>query len=675
MKLKIKNVILYPMDKELKPRNIEFEEDKVNVITGYSQRGKSAIISIIDFCLGSEDCNIPIGLIRDKVDKFAIYISLKNENLFLARDCPEGNKETSIMYLHQISKKGKKPSFINNSWIDNAEAYKVNRTAVVNYLGGKAGFEKVSEHDLDSLNGFNAPSSFRDTSAFLFQPQSIVANPTTIFFKTETFVHLQRLKVLLPLALGYKSFKIINLENEIAILEKELSDKERKYLDIKTQYENWHSDIYEYYSSAILLGLTNADINIETSNVYQIKDELSKIIKNVKNKNLIVEGSTLRFSEKIEELDNKKNELIRELDRLKFDLIKIVRFDNSKDQYINGTVKEIDNRLKPIDWFLKQKGTNSCPFCGSESDKAINELISLKNIQERNSSIINDSDSSEISFEKEKTQYRNEIRAKENLVKEIETNINILIEKNKENHNRYQRIYEFVGKIDNVLDNLNKIEPSSSLSEEIDGLTASVSKKDRDLSFLKKKFDRDNSLKNVSESISTYIQLLPIEHKEDKIVHLDPEKSASIKIEDKKTNDTTFLWRIGSGANHMCYHISTLLGLHEYFRNLPEKGKTDFIPSFLVFDQPSQVYFPEKFPNRSELSSKESNDLVNTKKIFETCSKFMERTNFQTQIIILEHAPKSTWKDVEHINLVEEWRGEINDENSNYSALIPKDWE
>lgn len=42
---------------------------------------------------------------------------------------------------------------------------------------------------------------------------------------------------------------------------------------------------------------------------------------------------------------------------------------------------------------------------------------------------------------------------------------------------------------------------------------------------------------------------------------------------------------------------------------------------------------------------------------------------------ILEHAPKSTWKDVEHINLVEEWRGEKEDESSDYNALIPRDWE
>ena len=45
MDLKIKNIILYPNDKDLKPRIINFSENKVNVITGYSKRGKSSIIA------------------------------------------------------------------------------------------------------------------------------------------------------------------------------------------------------------------------------------------------------------------------------------------------------------------------------------------------------------------------------------------------------------------------------------------------------------------------------------------------------------------------------------------------------------------------------------------------------------------------------------------------------
>jgi hypothetical protein len=124
--------------------------------------------------------------------------------------------------------------------------------------------------------------------------------------------------------------------------------------------------------------------------------------------------------------------------------------------------------------------------------------------------------------------------------------------------------------------------------------------------------------------------------------------------------------------------LATLLGLHEYFLKLPEAGKNNFIPSFLVIDQPSQVYFPEGFPEENDKINKNSKkvslDVASTTEIFKTCSTFLERTNFKTQIIILEHAPSSTWEGINNINLVEEWRGDIEDENSDFKALIKKDW-
>ena len=57
MELYIKNIILYPKNRDLKPRLLTFKEDKINIITGTSQKGKSAIITIIDYCLGS--CKSP----------------------------------------------------------------------------------------------------------------------------------------------------------------------------------------------------------------------------------------------------------------------------------------------------------------------------------------------------------------------------------------------------------------------------------------------------------------------------------------------------------------------------------------------------------------------------------------------------------------------------------------
>ena len=57
MKLKIKNIVLYPKDKSKEKRVVPFELDKVNVITGESHKGKSALVHIIDYCLGSGKCS------------------------------------------------------------------------------------------------------------------------------------------------------------------------------------------------------------------------------------------------------------------------------------------------------------------------------------------------------------------------------------------------------------------------------------------------------------------------------------------------------------------------------------------------------------------------------------------------------------------------------------------
>lgn len=64
MKLAILKVILWPKDSNHSPRVIPFAPGKINILTGESATGKSALTWIIDYCLGSGKCSIPVGLIR-----------------------------------------------------------------------------------------------------------------------------------------------------------------------------------------------------------------------------------------------------------------------------------------------------------------------------------------------------------------------------------------------------------------------------------------------------------------------------------------------------------------------------------------------------------------------------------------------------------------------------------
>lgn len=137
----------------------------------------------------------------------------------------------------------------------------------------------------------------------------------------------------------------------------------------------------------------------------------------------------------------------------------------------------------------------------------------------------------------------------------------------------------------------------------------------------------------------------------------------------KNRSRKDYLWEIGSGANWMGYHISTLLALHEYFLSL----NISPVPNFLVIDQPSQVYFPERWPgdldpkNPSKLPEEpSSDDIERVNKIFRTLSEGLSRTKNKLQLLVIEHADEITWQGIKDINLVDRWR--------DGRALIPQDW-
>jgi chorismate mutase len=659
MNFQILNVILYPKNKELKPRFLTFKEGKINIITGTSQKGKSAIISIIDYCLGSGECNIPIGLIRDTTEVFAIYVKINNEFFFFGRENFDDHKSKMYFYKEE-SNSDKKIELRSNKWLRNKEDYSINTSYFKSFMNDIAGFKNIETGDNQS--SFDYAASFRDTAAFQFQTQNIIANPTTMFYKTDSWEHLQKLKTIFPLILGYKSYEIIDLEGEINELERVKNRKVTTFEQIKAQYENWQANVYKYYTQAISLGLTISDINIQNSTVDEIKNELVSIVKRVNSGELYKNGSINRFSEKVIELSNDRNSKVRVLEDLKFKYNKIVQLDNSRASYVDDVAREKEQRLQPIEWFLQRKGNDTCPFCGENSKKAVNELIYLNEEKQKNLEVLKKAKSNELSFEKEKAFLKLEINQNEIAISDIDENLHLLLSKEKEENDSLQKIYEFSGKIEHVIDNLNKISPSSELFLEIKKLEEHIATEKLKLDGMYKKFNKKASLEKLSNIISEYSKLLPIEDKYNRIVHFDPTESLNIKIEDIKTKNKYFLSRIGSGANYMGYHLATLFGIHEYLNSLNNSGKINYIPTFLILDQPSQVYYPKEFTEGSK-------DIADTKKIFETAYEFMKRTNNQIQIIILEHVPTSMWENIntDSFYLVEKWDKDLD-------ALIPEEW-
>src|SRR3954453_3338647 len=98
MKMTILKVILWPKNSKLEPRIITFESGKINIITGESGSGKSTITWIIDYCLGSDKCSIPVGKIRNVTAWFGLHLRLANTEMIVTRRNPGDQQATEDMY-------------------------------------------------------------------------------------------------------------------------------------------------------------------------------------------------------------------------------------------------------------------------------------------------------------------------------------------------------------------------------------------------------------------------------------------------------------------------------------------------------------------------------------------------------------------------------------------------
>ena len=81
-------------------RALPLKLNSLNIITGASKTGKTAIIDIIDYCLGRSTFTVPDGVIRDHVSWYGLHLQATNEQVFIGRPAPEvGRQSTNAVFL------------------------------------------------------------------------------------------------------------------------------------------------------------------------------------------------------------------------------------------------------------------------------------------------------------------------------------------------------------------------------------------------------------------------------------------------------------------------------------------------------------------------------------------------------------------------------------------------
>ena len=655
MDFRIKSIVLWPKNEELEPRTIDFEIDKINVITGASGKGKSSIISIIDYCLASTKCTIAAGVIRTKVKAFGIIISADRKEILIGRAEP-GNAGVSNDFFKIEDEVVEIPQMI--------QEYSFSISQIKHYLNSQLGFADIGLTSNEYVQSFDTQRpSYRNAISLNFQPQYIVANQSTMFYKADSSSHREKLKILFPYLIGVINNRVLelreelkNLKRQLNILLKDKDLKEYRLLRVNQELRN-------YYTIGREFGLIKSDENGDDLDQEFLIQQLQIISNNEIEHIRVPEQATQIAADQLYELSRQENENSDQLQDLGRRL-SIIRSIQSNNKEIGDNALTKRGRLSPVGWLYERLDfTKPCPLCHSTTDhiKEYHDNLSqmLTEFEKVSDKV---ADSAKI-YLNERKKLEKQIADKESRINEIRDKISALqredgeFKRLKQNQNA---IYRYLGQVELTLNQFKDYNLNVDTSEDkIAILEESIQNIEKEVGNERLKKREKYAIDKISEHIKKYAILFEAEKSSERI-QLDINEYLTLKFLDEFGAER-FLWEVGSGHNHMAYHLSTYLGIHEYLTTLSDSK----VPPFIIFDQPSQAYFPEI----NDDNSVQEEDLLKLKKIFEVLSAFGENTKGRVQVIVLEHAGEDSWKSLENVVKAKRWRfGEEDD------ALIPHTW-
>lgn len=655
MDFQIKKLILWPKKQEYGFKEIEFKLNRINIITGASRTGKSAIIPIIDYCLGSGSCYIPVKTIRDTCSWFGILISSNEKEILIARREPGMQKSTDDMFLIEGKSVEIPSQVIKNTTRQSVKLF-LDELAKLSFL----------DMDADTNNQFLGRPSFRDLMAFCFQPQNIVANANTLFYKADTTEHRTKLINIFPYILGAVNPEILAKRHQISDIIRELNRKQKDLQKLKDVSEKWEIEINGWISLAQEYGIIKNELNADELSF----DERVSLLKELVNKKYsdidINSEKIITASHEMIELRKEENYTAMELTKSKSRYTEMTQLFESMDTYRNSLTIQIE-RLNISKW-LRSLGEHSsnCPICGNMNVDN-NRLEKLYNNLERLEDEIDHTKSIPAAFEREYENAKKEIRILSERLAAVQKRIKIQSEsKDVTENEKYtlDGISRFLGKVQYASETFDLLGTDSVLIDEINRLQENLSelRKQVDEYAIERKID--TAIRTISANIMKLIPLLDSERPNDP-VKVDYKNLTVIVSSDNGRDD--YLWEIGSGSNWLSYHIATTLAFQIFFNNMEMSP----VPNFIVYDQPSQVYFPQKLAIKEDEKEidpiLDDEDRLAVEKIFKTMDSAITMSNKPMQIIVLEHADKSLWENVDKAHEVCEWRGENN-------KLIPEEW-
>ena len=631
-------------------RVIDFHFGAVNIISGASKTGKSAVIPIIDYCLGSDRCAIPVGVIRETCSWFGLVIETVEGQKLLARREPGNQQQTGDMFVLEA------PSVEVPDVIEDRNS---NATLTKTMLDRVAGLSGLG-FDPESDSGYKGRPAFRDLMAFTFQPQNVIANPDVLFFKADTTEHREKLKTIFPYVLNALTAADLAARWEIDRLSKVLKRKEAELSTTQSSVDVWKTEGDAWITQAIDLGLLHerAVLSGEWPDTLDVLRSVAA--SGSRDARPSVASLDVPLA-RLTQLRAKETAAAERVSQHRQRLNDIRRLLQNSGEYGSAISVQRD-RLSLSKWIQNQveESVDVIANLGSQARQDVAALIAaLEGIELQLSSHPAVSDR----LDKEQLRLRNATEAALEDLAAIRQELAILerdSEAAREAAYGFDQLERFLGRLQQALTIYDRADVGAELHQEITDLRARINELRAGLSDSEIGRRVQNAKRTVEATAASIVPQLDAEWSDAAIELVI--QDLTIKV--VRGNRDDFLWQIGSGANWLAYHVAISLSLQRFFLDLPHHP----VPAFLVYDQPSQVYFPRRAAGNVFTDTKwRDEDVVAVEKIFRTLASEVLRANGRLQVIVLDHADEDIWGDIPGIKRTEEWR-------DGKQKLVPIEW-
>ncbi|CDZ31169.1 Conserved domain protein, partial CDS, partial [Neorhizobium galegae bv. officinalis] len=307
-----------------KRRSVSFLPNKVNVITGDSHTGKTAILDIVDYCMFASKHRISESIINENVGWYGLRIHLNEKIYMLARRAPVGTTPSPDYYF---SSTGEVP--------DTAPSPNISESVLKKLLSADFGIDQDVRIPFGGRTlQANSRVSLRYFLLFNTISQDIITHSDQFFDKQNQARYQEALPRIFDIAVGIDTVENILKREKRAELERSLARQQKLSAKTEEMREQFNAQLAETVARAKGYGLVAEDTDADASVTV-----LTRMVTERES------GPDLHVSAKYEEISSEIYRVSRKIRGLR-------RFVSEYGNH-KATLKETADSLQPVEHLMR----------------------------------------------------------------------------------------------------------------------------------------------------------------------------------------------------------------------------------------------------------------------------------------------------------------------------------